>query len=132
MWDSIGFDGDLFLILAFVIAIILIGNFFSSQRSRERQRTIRELAASGKELTPETIRALGLADNENSGGGIGLGGAILIGVALGLVALGQAIGFATGEEEAPIILMGVAAIPGAIGLVMIISRMFIRKKDNQD
>ncbi|MEO1309470.1 MAG: hypothetical protein AAFV51_00695 [Pseudomonadota bacterium] len=129
--DFFNFDGDLLLVFAFVIAIILIGNIFSVQRNRDRQKTIRELAASGKELSPETIRALGLADTE-SGSGIGVGGAVLLGVAFGLVVLGQAIGYASGDDEVPVILAGVAAIPGAIGLVLIISRIFIRRDRNGD
>ncbi len=112
----------------FIILVILIGSFFNYLQERSRNETIREAMRSGQQIDQEILRSL---DDDSRGGGLFVGGFVTLAAALGLIVLGHQISVAEGEPEVFEILKGVAAIPGFIGVALILSgvvKSLFRKK----
>jgi len=89
--------------------------------------TVREAVRSGQQLSPETIKALGV--QEKPKGGDLKAGAILIAIAAALIVLGVAIGTVEGDNQVVTIMVAVSAFPGFIGVVLMLFGLFSRKKD---
>ncbi len=120
-------------VFAFVILLVLIGSLFQYLEVRSNNQTIRTLAQSGQPLDPSLIKHLG---RERSGGGPGgllLAGTIIIAVAIGLYIFGQQIGAVENEPETTQIFVGIAAIPGAVGVALFLGglvKLLLRRKDD--
>lgn len=107
-----------FNLWAFIILIILIGSIFSYLKQRSRNEVIKEALRSGQAIDPELLKDI--QEKDDNSGGLVLAGCITIAVAVGLVFLGYQIGKVDGDEEVFEIMKGVAAIPGLIGLVLLL------------
>lgn len=103
------------------VLIVLTVFFFSSRNRREVLETMREAIRNGQTLDPETIKALGMPQKKAGNGDLKWG-LILIAVALALIVMGWMIASTTStgaNEPDPLIMMtGIAAFPGFIGLVL--------------
>jgi len=108
-----------------VLGIVIAVNMFTYKRSRDLQETVREAVRAGKDLSPELIRSLGV--KPKSEGQDIKGGLVLIAIALGLIVLGwgiqSSLNPAVVDSDMPsmiIMMTGVAAIPGFIGVVLVL------------
>lgn len=112
--------------------IVLIVMYFNSRRNSELQQTVREALSQGQELTPETIKALGVrprkpyCDLRR--------GLVLLAIAAAFLVLGYGAGHTVGMHNEDISVMapmaGVAAFPGFIGFVYILMHFFLRGKND--
>jgi hypothetical protein len=123
-------DHDLFLIFLFVIGLVLIGNVFATIRNGQTQKALGALLQSGRELTPETLKALEITKKE---GDNLQGGIVLLAVALGIAVLATLLGegvLAGDKDRDGVVLAiyGAAAIPGFIGIALILLHMLRRPK----
>lgn len=114
-------------LFAMVVAIVALNVAGSASRRKAVLETVREAVRSGQQLSPETIRALGV--QEKPKGGDLKAGAILIAVAAALIVLGFAISTIEGDNEVLPIMTAIAAFPGFIGVVLLMFGLFSRKKD---
>lgn len=101
----------------FIIAIVLIGSFFSYMKQKSRNELVREAMKNGQTIDPDMLKDL---KEEDEKGGMILGGAICIAVAVGLVFMGYQIDKVEQDENVYEIMKGVAAIPGLVGVVLMI------------
>ncbi|TGY87981.1 hypothetical protein E5163_13835 [Marinicauda algicola] len=115
-------------LFAMVVAIVWLTMHFGSKNRRAVLDTVQEAARSGQQLTPETIRALGMP--RKTGGGDLKAGAIMLAIALSFVVLGWAIGSVEPGEADEVfpIMTAVASFPGFIGLVLLAFGWFNREK----
>ncbi|MEM9234296.1 MAG: DUF6249 domain-containing protein [Pseudomonadota bacterium] len=104
-------------VFTFVIILVFIGSFLSYQKQRQKNQQIKEAQRSGQTIDPELLKDL--KSDDDDGGGV-TAGFILIAVAVGLVFMGYQIGEVSGDSEIFPLMQGVAAIPGLIGVVLII------------
>jgi len=102
---------------AMVVAIVWIAFNASTSRRRATLKVIEEAIRGGQEMTPETIRALGMP--KKNGNGDLKAGLILLAVAASFIVLGWMIGAVEGEDEAMYIMPAIASFPGFIGLVLV-------------
>ena len=121
---------DILIPLGFFTMIVLIV-FFAMvggvMRRREIGETVRELSRSGQTVDPALIREM--SKPKKSGGDL-KGGLILIAIAAALVILGFVIARVEPDDaEVRIIMLGVAAFPGLIGLVLVVFGLFNRDRD---
>ncbi len=131
-WDQ---PSGLIVIFAFIILLVLINQIFSTIKRGQATKAIRDAAAAGQPIDPEAIRALG-ADEDGEGDGF-QAPVVLISVALGIIALGFVLGLAGGDTftsvgDVTLVFAGAAAIPGFIGiglLILAIARRSGRKRD---
>ena len=114
-------------LFAMVVAIVALNVAGSASRRKAVLETVREAVRSGQQLSPETIRALGV--QEKPKGGDLKAGAILIAVAAALIVLGFAISTIEGDNEVLPIMTAIAAFPGFIGVVLLMFGLFSRQKD---
>tara|TARA_A100001391_G_scaffold90337_1_gene59662 strand:- start:74 stop:451 length:378 start_codon:yes stop_codon:yes gene_type:complete len=114
-------------LFAMVVAIVALNVIGSASRRKAVLETVREAVRSGQQLSPETIKALGV--QEKPKGGDLKSGAILIAVAAALIVLGVAIGTVDGDNQVVTIMVAIAAFPGFIGVVLMLFGLFSRKKD---
>ncbi|WP_306251944.1 DUF6249 domain-containing protein [Parvularcula sp. IMCC14364] len=122
-WNGSSYFG----VFGFVIAIILINAVASVIKNAQQQQTIREMLKNGQPLDEKMIESLGV-EREGRGSSV-TAGFILIAVAVALVLLGYFGGNISDEPDAAIAMLGVAAFPGLIGLVLIISGMLNRPNE---
>ncbi len=102
------------------MTIVLVALIWFRARNRsEVQQTIRSALDKGQEVTPELINSLG-HPKPSKDKDMRLG-VIWIAVAIGLVAFGLGI---PDNDEAPKVLMGIAAFPFAIGIGYLILHKF--------
>lgn len=112
-----------------VVAIVWIAFNASTSRRKATLGVIEQAIRGGQEMTPETIRALGMPRKDSNGDL--KAGLILLAVAAALVVLGVMIGTVEGDEEAFFIMPAIAAFPGFIGLVLVgFGVMSGKKKDD--
>lgn len=114
-----------------VVAIVWIAFNSHTQRRKATLSTIEEAIRGGQQMTPETIKALGMPQKPNSNGDL-KAGLILIAVAAAFITLGWAIGNMEGDDEAMFIMPAIAAFPGFIGIVLVGFGLLGRKKEQQD
>jgi len=115
-----------------VIAIVVVPAMLKSRERKEMQATLRAAIEKGQPLPPEVIEALS-KDNIKPPATASRDlrvGVILLAVSVGIALFGSTFNFIGGYEEtkavAPII--GVAAIPGMIGLAFVILSFFNKNK----
>lgn len=113
-----------------VLGIVWVAVRASAQKRKDTLDVITTAIQQGQEMTPDTIRALGMPRKNNSNGDL-KSGAILIAVALALIVLGFAIGAVEGDEEAYYIMPSIAAFPGFIGVVLLFFGLTGKKKDGE-
>ncbi|MCH8489677.1 MAG: DUF6249 domain-containing protein [Oceanicaulis sp.] len=107
----------------FIMVVLIVATvfFFSSRNRREVLETVREAMRNDQTLDPETIKALGMPQKKSGNGDL-KGGLILIAVALALIVMGwmmaSTITQSAGEPDPMIMMTGIAAFPGFIGLVL--------------
>jgi len=111
-----------------VVAIVAIPAGLKSRDRREMQATLRAAIEKGQPLPPEVIESI---SKENAKPPATAArdlrtGVILVAVAVGIGILGYAVSFAEMDAYYPIV--GVAAIPGMIGLAFIILSFFNKHK----
>lgn len=115
-----------------VIAIVVVPAVLKSRERKEMQATLRAAIEKGQPLPPEVIEALS-KDNIKPPATASRDlrvGVILLAVSIGIALFGSTFNFIGGYEEtkavAPII--GIAAIPGMIGLAFVILSFFNKNK----
>lgn len=113
-----------------VVAIVWIAFNASTQRRQSTLRVIEEAIRGGQQMTPETIRALGMPRKDSNGDL--KAGLILLAVAGALITLGMMIGMVEGDEEAFYIMPAIASFPGFIGLVLLGFGLANRKNKSED
>lgn len=116
-----------------VIAIVVVPAILKSKERKEMQATLRAAIEKGQPLPPEVIEALS-KDNIKPPATAARDlriGVILLAISIGIGLFGYAFNFVGGFEEtkavAPIV--GIAAIPGMIGLAFIVLSFFNKNKD---
>lgn len=112
-----------------VIAIVAIPAWLKSRDRREMQATLRSAIEKGQPLPPEVIDSI---SKENAKPPATAArdlrtGVIMLSVAVGVALFGYAVSFAEMDAYYPIV--GIAAIPGMIGLAFIILSFFNKNKD---
>lgn len=117
----------LFLMPVFIVGIVM---FFGSRNRAAVLETVRAAAQAGQQLSPETIRALGMP-RRNKGGDVRWG-IILLAIAIAFSILGWTINAATDEPEAFQIMLGVASFPGLVGLALIAMGVFMKSRNDED
>ncbi len=90
------------------------------------QQTIRAAIDKGQELTPELVESLGKPARPSKDKDLRYA-LIWIAVALGFAAMGAGIGAAEGEEEAFLIISGLASMPMLIGLAYLVMWKFTER-----
>ncbi|GGD02359.1 hypothetical protein [Aquisalinus flavus] len=118
-------------VFTFVILIVLINGLFHWLKVRSQQQTLREAIKSGVQIDPEALKAVAVSRNDDSPGGRVFVGLILVAVACALMFFGYQIGRADGDPEVFTIFQGIAAFPGLIGVVFLISAPFARRSGNR-
>jgi hypothetical protein len=106
-------------LFAMVAAIVIVPRYFRSLERQKMAETVRVAIEKGQPLPPEVVEALTVGGRSEVTPGRDLRrGVTLIAVAFGLAVLGLVVGH--GEHQAVHPLVGVAAIPGFIGLALIV------------
>ena len=111
-----------------IAAIVLGPGWLKSRDRREMQETVRYSLDKGQTLPAELVEALARAAR----GRIATAhtdlrtGVIWLAVAAGIATFGWAVGFEENEAVGP--LLGIAAIPGFIGLAFVILSFFNKTK----
>lgn len=111
-----------------VVAIVVIPSWLKSRERREMQATLRAAIEKGQSLPPEVIEAIS-KDNAKPPATAARDlrtGVILLAVAIGIAVFGYAVSFAEMDAYYPIV--GIAAIPGMIGLAFIVLSFFNKNK----
>lgn len=115
-----------------VVAIVVVPAVLKSRERKEMQATLRAAIEKGQPLPPEVIEALS-KDNIKPPATASRDlrvGVILLAVSIGIAIFGSAFSYIDGFQEtravAPIV--GLAAIPGMIGLAFVILSFFNKNK----
>ncbi|PHR62601.1 MAG: hypothetical protein COA47_03385 [Robiginitomaculum sp.] len=117
----------LFAIAPFIVWIVSMNG---SRRSADLQATVQKAIEKGVELTPETIRALGVKPKRQDSDL--RGGVVLLAIAGAFMTLGWSIQSVEPDENIFQILTGVASFPGFIGLALIAMHVLLKGKKDQD
>ena len=113
-----------------IVAIVFIAINGGTQKRKAALNTVEEAIRAGQQLTPELVRSLGMPHKDR--GGDLKSGAILLAVAVAFVVLGWTIsGIDDDAQEAFRVMVGIAAFPGFIGLVLIGFGLMGSKKDTE-
>ena len=111
-----------------VAAIILVPGWLKSRDRQDMQQTVRHALDKGQALPAELIESLARAAR----GRIATAhtdlrtGVIWLAIAAGIATFGWAVGFEEHEAVSP--LLGIASIPGFIGLAFVILSFFNKTK----
>ena len=112
---------------AMIVAIVLVPSFYKSRERAEMQQTVRHALDKGQPLPPELVDAIARSTKRPATAHTDLRtGVIWVAVALGVATFGWATSYVENEAMHP--LMGMAAIPGFIGLAFIILSFFNKTK----
>ncbi|MNE35446.1 hypothetical protein D3C80_1292060 [compost metagenome] len=120
-----------FIPVAFFImigAIVIVPSWLKSKERKEMQATLRSAIERGQPLPPEVIDSLS-KDNIKPPATAARDlrvGVILLALSLGFALFGYAVSFA--EMDAFYPLVGIAAVPGMIGLAFIVLSFFNKNK----
>ena len=121
------------IIFASIVAIILGPGYFKSREKQAMQEIVRAAIDKGEPMPPEMIDALTKeAKSRIPSAARDLRvGVILLAVSIGIALLGYAFSFVGGIEEAKAVypIVGMGAIPGAVGVAFIILSFFNKNKD---
>ncbi|CAN5415621.1 DUF6249 domain-containing protein [soil metagenome] len=115
-----------------IAAIVIVPSYLKSRERKEMQATLRSAIDKGQPLPTDVIEALS-KDNIKAPATASRDlrvGVILLAVSIGVALFGYAFNFVGGFEEtkavAPIV--GMAAIPGMVGLAFIVLSAFNKNK----
>ncbi len=98
----------------FIAAIVVAGIWYDARRKETQQETLRRVVESGKDIDLEVIdRLLGVSDSRELARDLRLSVYVVVGVAVGLLALGLILGSI--NSDARVALMGVSALVAFIG-----------------
>lgn len=116
-----------------IIAIVVVPAILKSKERKEMQETLRKAIEKGQPLPPEVIDALskdGVKAPPSAARDLRTG-VILLAVSIGVALFGYAFSFVDGFEESKAVapIMGLAAIPAAIGAAFVILSFFNKNKD---
>lgn len=121
------------IIFSSIVAIILGPGYFKSREKQAMQEIVRAAIDKGEPMPPEMIDALTKeAKSRIPSAARDLRvGVILLAVSIGIALLGYAFSFVGGIEEAKAVypIVGMGAIPGAVGVAFIILSFFNKNKD---
>ena len=113
---------------AMIVAIVLVPSFYKSRERAEMQQTVRHALDKGQPLPPELVDAIARSTKRPATAHTDLRtGVIWVAIALGVATFRYATSYVENEAMHP--LMGIAAIPGFIGLAFIILSFFNKTKD---
>jgi hypothetical protein len=116
-------------LFAMVVLIVFIAVNSSTQKRKATLLTVQEAIRGGQQLTPETIRALGMPRKDSNADL--KSGSILIAVALAMVVFGGVVSVMEGGPdagEAFWVFLGLSAFPGFIGVVLLAFGLLGSKK----
>ena len=112
---------------AMIAAIVLVPSFYKTRERADMQQTVRHALDKGQPLPPELVDAIARSTKRPATAHTDLRtGVIWVAVALGVATFGWATSYVENEAMHP--LMGMAAIPGFIGLAFIILSFFNKTK----
>lgn len=121
------------IIFSSIVAIILGPGYFKSREKQAMQEIVRAAIDKGEPMPPEMIDALTKeAKSRIPSAARDLRvGVILLAVSIGIALFGYAFSFVGGIEEAKAVypIVGMGAIPGAVGVAFIILSFFNKNKD---
>lgn len=111
-----------------IIAIVVVPAWLKSKERKEMQATLRSAIEKGQPLPPEVIETISKENVKPPATAARdlRTGVILLAVAFGIGIFGYAVSFAEMDAYYPIV--GIAAIPGMIGLAFIILSFFNKNK----
>ena len=115
-------------VFGFIILIVLINSIASVIKSGHRSSIIKEALRSGKDIDPALMESFADEDSAEKSGGMVTGGGVLIAVALALILLGFVGSDYIDEPNAKMGMAAVAAFPGFIGIVLVISGLANKNK----
>lgn len=121
----------LFAVLApftMVVLIIVLPALYRSRERREMQQTVRHALDKGQSLPPELVEAIARSSTKKPATAHTdlRTGVIWLAVAAGVATFGWAVGYAESEAVSP--LLGIASIPGFIGLAFVVLSFFNKTK----
>ena len=112
-----------------IVLIVLIGNFFNYKSRASKYRLMEKLAEKGLTPSPELMAGIG---NDNGHKNTLTGGLVLIMIGLATMAFFWALGGGGGmweDEGVPILMPVIGLFPLGIGLALLISRLFDKRRD---
>lgn len=111
-----------------IAAIVLVPTWLKSRDRRDMQETARHAIDKGQALPPELIESLSRAGRTRVATAHTdlRTGVIWLAIAAGVATFGWAVGYEEAEAIHP--LMGLAAIPGFLGLAFVILSFFNKTK----
>ncbi|MBL1431018.1 MAG: hypothetical protein COA60_005850 [Robiginitomaculum sp.] len=112
-------------LFAIVPVIVLIVSLNGRKRNADLQETVQKAIEKGVELTPESIRALGVKPRSQYSDL--RSGVICVAIALAFIILGASIEQMAGENVLPV-MIGIAAFPGLVGLALIAMHFLLHDK----
>lgn len=117
---------------AMVVLIVFVAVNSGTQKRKATLRVVEEAIRAGQEMTPETIRALGMP-RKNANGDL-KAGSILLAVAAAMIVFGMMMSGMDGggDEEVLMVFTGIAAFPGFIGVVLLAFGLLGKKKDDAE
>ena len=107
----------------FLAVIIIAGMFFGYLKSRSRDSTIRDLAERGQTIPPEMFGPLG--SGRGGKGGLLVGGLVMLFIGIGLIVMAWQMNGSPYQYTAEGMPLAVGAIPGGIGVALILSYIFL-------
>ena len=115
-----------------VVAIVVVPAILKSKERKEMQATLRAAIDKGQPLPPEVIEALSkdnLKPPATASRDLRVG-VILVAVSIGIALFGSAFGFIDDNDARDFIspIVGIASIPGMIGLAFIVLSFFNKNK----
>jgi Na+/proline symporter len=125
--DAIGVSLILLIIFGSFASIFIVPRYFKSRERQKLQDTIRLAIEKGQELPPDLLEAMTRDIRPASSRTRDIRtGIIWMFIAAGIAGFGLAIGYYSDEAIPPF--LGIAAIPGAIGLAYVVLSFFNPKR----
>lgn len=111
-------------LFAMITAIVVVPSWFKSRERRDLQETVRHALDKGQELPTELVETISKSTRKPPATAHTdlRTGVIWLALAGGIATLGWMVGFEDGDAVYP--LMGLAAIPGFLGLAFVILSFF--------
>lgn len=111
-------------LFAMIAAIVVVPSWFKSRERRDLQETVRHALDKGQELPAELVETIARSTRKPPATAHTdlRTGVIWLAIAAGVATFGWLVGFEDGEAVYP--LMGMAAVPGFLGLAFVILSFF--------
>jgi hypothetical protein len=115
------------IFFGFLGAIIIVPRVLKSKERQAMQLTIRAAIERGQPLPPEVLEAMTRNSRPEPSAGRDLrSGIVWLFIGIGFAAFGVLISYEPGADDARYPLLGIAAIPGCIGLAFLAMALFNR------